>query len=312
MFIKTWPGRQPEHFRQHTLDWALPPDSVEVSVFLLALTAYFLLACLTSWLILFPTGRDFVVQALAGAARHLHTRVACLARYHSARAATIARRLGLCLRKIMLFSRRHYLLSTGAAACMLVPPGLAFFSGADMALGDYAISTRLANEQVVALMAGEQLVPPPALPPAVFSTPEVARQRPMLAGASRKWDELDPVFTQVLLNIFRVMKEQHGYDMAILEGYRSPARQNQLAAMGGSVTNAAAFQSWHQYGLAADCAFLRDGRIVISERDPWAMRGYQLLGTVAESFGMTWGGRWKMMDFGHMELRRAGVMTGRS
>jgi peptidoglycan L-alanyl-D-glutamate endopeptidase CwlK len=24
---------------------------------------------------------------------------------------------------------------------------------------------------------------------------------------------------------------------------------------------------------------------------------------VAESAGMTWGGRWKMMDFGHVELR---------
>jgi len=96
--------------------------------------------------------------------------------------------------------------------------------------------------------------------------------------------------------------------MAILEGYRSPERQNALAAMGPNVTNAAAFQSWHQYGLAADCAFLRDGKLVISEKDPWAMRGYQLYGEVAESLGLTWGGRWKMMDFGHTELRMPGVM----
>jgi hypothetical protein len=44
------------------------------------------------------------------------------------------------------------------------------------------------------------------------------------------------------------------------------------------VTNAKAFQSYHQFGLAADCAFLRDGKLVISEKDPWAMRGYQFYG----------------------------------
>jgi peptidoglycan L-alanyl-D-glutamate endopeptidase CwlK len=38
------------------------------------------------------------------------------------------------------------------------------------------------------------------------------------------------------------------------------------------------------------------------------LRGYQLYGQVAESVGLTWGGRWKMMDFGHTELRRPGVM----
>jgi peptidoglycan L-alanyl-D-glutamate endopeptidase CwlK len=47
---------------------------------------------------------------------------------------------------------------------------------------------------------------------------------------------------------------------------------------------------------------------VISEKDPWAMRGYQLYGEVAEQLGLTWGGRWKMMDLGHTELRLRGVM----
>ena len=130
----------------------------------------------------------------------------------------------------------------------------------------------------------------------------------MIASASRDWSLMNPSYEQLLLRVFRIMKDKHGYDMAILEGYRSPQRQNLLAAMGPSVTNAAAFQSRHQYGLAADCAFVRDGKIVISEKDPWAMRGYQLYGEVAESLGLTWGGRWKMMDFGHTELRLPGVM----
>jgi peptidoglycan L-alanyl-D-glutamate endopeptidase CwlK len=33
-----------------------------------------------------------------------------------------------------------------------------------------------------------------------------------------------------------------------------------------------------------------------------------LYGEVAESVGLTWGGRWKMMDFGHTELRLPGVL----
>jgi peptidoglycan L-alanyl-D-glutamate endopeptidase CwlK len=108
--------------------------------------------------------------------------------------------------------------------------------------------------------------------------------------------------------VFRIMKERHGYDMALLEGYRSPERQELLASAGASVTNARAFQSYHQFGLAADCAFLRDGKLVISEKDPWAMRGYRLYGETAEAAGLTWGGRWTMMDFGHTELRLPGAM----
>ena len=178
------------------------------------------------------------------------------------------------------------------------------------ALDGFEAPTRDVNMQVAQLLEGEQLAPPAALPPLVFTTAEVQLERPMIASASRDWGLMQPQYMQRLLMAFKIMKEKYGYDMAILEGYRSPERQNMLAKMGSSVTNAAAFQSWHQYGLAADCAFLRDGKIVVTEKDPWAMRGYQLYGEVAESLGLTWGGRWKMMDFGHTELRVAGVMRG--
>ena len=33
-------------------------------MFLLAVTLYFLLACLISWMVLFPSGREFVLDAL--------------------------------------------------------------------------------------------------------------------------------------------------------------------------------------------------------------------------------------------------------
>jgi len=102
------------------------------------------------------------------------------------------------------------------------------------------------------------------------------------------------------------MKERHGYDMALIEGWRSPERQAELATQGSAVTNAGAWQSYHQYGLAADCAFYRDGKLVISEKDPWAMRGYRLYGEIAQAAGLIWGGNWKMLDLGHVELHTAG------
>jgi peptidoglycan LD-endopeptidase CwlK len=173
---------------------------------------------------------------------------------------------------------------------------------------DFNDTVYVADKQIAVLLEGEQLVPPPSLPPEVFTTKEVELVRPDIVNASRNWKLLDPEFTQRLLVVFKLMKERHGYDMALLEGYRTPERQAQLAAKGSHVTQAGPNMSYHQYGLAADCAFFRDGKIVISEQDPWAMRGYELYGEVAEQVGLTWGGRWKMHDLGHVELKRKGVL----
>ena len=53
---------------------------------------------------------------------------------------------------------------------------------------------------------------------------------------------------------------QAGYKLRIFEAFRSPERQNSLYAQGRTkpgkiVTNAKAWQSWHQYGVAVDVAF---------------------------------------------------------
>lgn len=269
---------------------------------------YVCLASGLAWLVLFPSGRAWMSRGMhvmrglagrAGAWGHAGTRAA----------GAMRDSVTLSLReRVPQGVRRHQVLLAIGAPAVLIPSLLALALSNPAMLPVYEGSTALPDEQVAALLAGEQLVPPVALPPSVFTTAEVELVRPMLVGASRNWGLLHPDFSQRLLLAFKIMKEQHGYDMALLEGYRSPARQDQLAASGGHVTNARAFQSWHQYGLAADCAFLRDGKLVISEKDPWAMRGYQLYGQVAESLGLTWGGRWKMMDFGHIELRMRGVM----
>lgn len=123
----------------------------------------------------------------------------------------------------------------------------------------------------------------------------------------RKWDKMNSRYKQRLLMVFKIMKERHNYDLVLLEGYRSPNRQNMLSG-NKNTTLAKAYQSYHQFGLAADVAFKRNGKVVISERDPWAMRGYQLYGEVAESVGLVWGGRWKsIQDYGHTEYRMPGL-----
>lgn len=148
----------------------------------------------------------------------------------------------------------------------------------------------------------ERLVAPPALPPSAFS----ASARPDLERADRDWNKLNPRFAQKVLEIIAGLQAR-GYAFALLEGYRSPERQDSLADLGHQVTLARAFQSKHQFGMAVDVAPLRDGQLIISESDPWAIAAYQALGRAAESAGLSWGGRWRLRDYGHIEMGDAGT-----
>lgn len=262
---------------------------------------------LATWIALLPTGRELGQRAMTATREGMAStgnrigRVTASAANDGSRTAT-AFADGLA---------RHWRARRGLwiAACTLIvlPPLLAIaLLPVDTGPGGLD-SPRPRDQHIARLLHGEQLVPPPALPPEAFTTREVERVRPELRGANRNWDRLDPDFTQRLLRVFAIMREQHGYELVLLEGYRSPERQQRLARMGPHVTNAGMYRSYHQFGLAADVAFVRDGRVVISERDPWAMRGYTLYGEVAEQQGLTWGGNWRMRDYGHVELRRPGA-----
>ncbi|WP_343730641.1 M15 family metallopeptidase [Duganella sp.] len=277
-------------------------------MFLFSVLLFFVVTCFCAWLLLFPAGREVVVQSLSAAGRRIAQRLCGGVQDGVQQAHALGRETGNVLRRLLRFLKRRYLLMLAALVLITVPPMLALMLGGRGMLSGFDSDTQAINEQIAGLLQGEQLSAPAPLPPPTFTTAEVTLVRPMLDGANRNWQLLDPAFAQRLLLVFKIMKERHGYDMAILEGYRSPERQNALAAAGPGVTNARAFQSYHQFGLAADCAFLRDGKLVISEKDPWAMRGYQFYGAAAEAAGLTWGGRWTMMDFGHAELRTPGTL----
>ncbi|WP_025600772.1 M15 family metallopeptidase [Burkholderia sp. WSM2230] len=274
------------------------------------LLAYFAIAVLIAAMLLLPAVRT----SLLGAAQTIHGRVmrrasrgASHARSQLARSARISQTIVVDMKKLL--ARRRLLIFTTTG--ILATPPLVALGLRGRQLFQFDETARVPDEKIAALLNGEQLVPPPPLPPEVFATREVEQVRPALKDASRDWNLLDADFRTRLLLVYKIMHEQYGYEMALLEGYRSPERQNRLAQIGSNVTNAAAFQSYHQYGLAADNAFLRDGKLVISEKDPWAMRGYQLYGQTAEQIGLTWGGRWKMMDLGHVEYHKPGFVLGR-
>lgn len=271
------------------------------------LIALLLVALLLIGLLCFPETGDALYHRCCAALRRVRQRAERLQGRSSNRVQQASQQLRGDTSYLLGKIRRHRLLLLSLTLLLTVPPLLVIglhrhvmLDGFDQSLQDDPDAAML----VAGLLRGERLVPPPALPPDIFVTREVERIRPDLDSASRDWVKLDLGFRQRLLAVFRIMKERYGYDMALIEGYRSPERQNELAAKGGNVTNARGYQSYHQYGLAADCGFYRDGKLVISESDPWAMRGYQLYGNVAVAAGLVWGGRWKMMDLGHVEWHK--------
>lgn len=278
----------------------------------LLLGTYFLLALVTAALLLFPVARETLWRWLHAVKRAALRRVQWLrGQVIVAGSWQPGRASGRTPAEVWPpLNRQHGWMALAALLLITLPVTAALLLRRHQPLQGYDERGTDSDPVVNSLLLGEALVPPPALPPEVFVTREVALVRADLATASREWALLDEDFRRRLLAVYRSLAQQ-GYTLALLEGYRSPQRQAQLQARGASVTNAGAYQSYHQFGLAADSAFHRDGRLVISERDPWAMRGYQLLGEAAEAQGLRWGGSWQLQDYGHVELRRPGVLGKR-
>ena len=281
-----------------------PEIDVSFAVIFLAIFCYFLLFALVASLLVFAPARHATTRLAGRVGSGLRVTALATVRQlliapHRATASALTRALTLL--------KAHRRLALGSFALILLP-SLAVLTGHSKAVFDFGDAPARPDRHIALLLEGEQLAPPPALPPEIFTTREVELIRPATAWASRDWDLLDATFRQRLLTVFKLMREQHGYDMVLLEGYRSPERQAALASIGEHVTRAGAGMSFHQYGLAADSAFVREGKLVISEKDPWAMRGYQLYGELAAAAGLAWGGNWRMRDYGHVELRRAGVL----
>lgn len=89
-----------------------------------------------------------------------------------------------------------------------------------------------------------------------------------------------------------------GYDVAIASTFRNAEYQNELYAQGRTkpgaiVTNAEAYQSYHQYGLAFDISLSRKDKQAVTQAD------YATVGHIGEGLDLIWGGTFG--DDGHFE-----------
>ncbi|RUM51123.1 MAG: hypothetical protein DSY47_00100 [Hydrogenothermus sp.] len=135
--------------------------------------------------------------------------------------------------------------------------------------------------------------------------------------ASRKLEDLHPI-TQQKAREFLKSAEEQGIQILIYCTYRSPEEQEVLYMQGRleqfgitleelnekrlkiglwkltekeakrKVTNARAWQSFHQYGFAFDCVPLSAGKPDWNNKE-----AYQTLGQIAKQVGLEWAGEWK-------------------
>ena len=120
--------------------------------------------------------------------------------------------------------------------------------------------------------------------------------------SENRYAGLDPEF-RAKLKSFEQRLLARGIRVKMVCGYRSPEEQNRLYSQGRTkpgrvVTNARGGYSWHNYGLAADYAFIVDGQL--NWNGPW-----NIFGRLARECGLEWGGGWsKFPDRPHVQWRK--------
>jgi peptidoglycan L-alanyl-D-glutamate endopeptidase CwlK len=93
----------------------------------------------------------------------------------------------------------------------------------------------------------------------------------------------------------------------ILEGFRSMEKQAQYYAQGRTtpgniITKARPGESMHNYGFAADLAFTMPNGTKLHQDDPRSIEAYKVIGAMAGSLGLQWGGQWaSLVDMPHFE-----------
>jgi len=118
---------------------------------------------------------------------------------------------------------------------------------------------------------------------------------------------LDPEFV-TKLNLFEKQLADHGIRVMMPCGYRSIAEQNRLYAQGRTkpgkkVPNARGGYSWHNFALAADYAFVVNGKPTWD--GPW-----DVFGKTARECGLEWGGDFKsIVDRPHVQWTKGRTLA---
>lgn len=107
---------------------------------------------------------------------------------------------------------------------------------------------------------------------------------------------LHPYFRDKVVELIQVCKSI-GIELAIVESYRTHAKQAEYYAMGKKYTSTPGGKSRHQYGLAVDVVPIVDSVAVWNNPRLW-----RKIGMAGERLGLRWGGRWRVLyDPGHFE-----------
>lgn len=115
---------------------------------------------------------------------------------------------------------------------------------------------------------------------------------PMIADL----ESLHPYFKDKIVELIQVCKAS-GISLAVVETYRTHAKQAEYFAMGRKYTGMAGGNSKHQYGLAVDVVPVVNAIPVWNNTRLW-----KRIGMLGERLGLRWGGRWRVpYDPAHFE-----------
>lgn len=109
-------------------------------------------------------------------------------------------------------------------------------------------------------------------------------------------EALHPYFRDKVIELIALARKK-GIELAVVETYRTRAKQMEYQSMGKKYTRIGAGYSKHQYGLAVDLVPIVNGEPQWHNRALW----YKV-GIIGERLGLRWGGRWKRpYDPAHFE-----------
>lgn len=122
---------------------------------------------------------------------------------------------------------------------------------------------------------------------------------PMIADLN----SLHPYFRDKIVELIRVCKAQ-GIELAVVESFRTHAKQAEYFGMGRKYTRSKGGKSKHQYGLAVDVVPIVNAVPMWDDQALW-----KKVGAAGERLGLRWGGRWRSpYDPAHFEWS-GGVTT---
>jgi peptidoglycan L-alanyl-D-glutamate endopeptidase CwlK len=107
---------------------------------------------------------------------------------------------------------------------------------------------------------------------------------------------LHPYFRDKIVELITICRSK-GIELAVVETYRTVAKQNEYKQLGKIYTRSSGGRSRHQYGLAVDVVPIVDSIASWHNEALW-----KKVGVVGEKLGLRWGGRWRHpYDPGHFE-----------